>query len=106
MCEYQHLCRRENGYIIRCPKCRHYEVHFARTILTLTDVEFFQLYHQLDSVKPKAYSEQVHVLTTPKQGVHMILSGIEVVEFYDMVERADSEARALELVELFNITPR
>ena len=102
MCQYQQLASHENGYIIRCIECRHYQVHFARMILTLSEQEFLQLYKELESMKARIFEEQVLVLKTPKKGVHLVLSDTDLVRFCEMAEIADNEIKAQHLLELFN----
>lgn len=102
MCQFQQLANHESGYIVRCIECRHYQVHFARMILTLTEQEFSQLYKELEFMKANTLDEQVLVLNTPKKEVHLVLSDRDVAGFYEMAENADNEIKALRLVELFN----
>lgn len=47
------------------------------------------------------YSEKM-LIATPKTGVHMILSPAEFNQLQQMLEAADVEAEALQLLQLFN----
>lgn len=105
MCQYQELAIGENGYIIRCRHCRHYQLCFAGVILSLAHSEFVQLLRQIaasDYQPGELYPHQRSiVLATPKQGIHLLLSPAELVLLKQMAETADNETRALDLLALF-----
>lgn len=105
MCRYQQLAILETGYIIRCKQCEHYQIHFAKVILSLCEQDFYQLLKQIEVciVENDAFHDpdRTVILNTPKIGVHLLLSQIELLQLRDMAEIADNEVKTLEMLDLF-----
>jgi hypothetical protein len=105
MCRYQELAMSENGYIIRCPECRHYQVCFEGIVLSFSEKEFRQLLREIREcglpdldVPPQT---KTTIVATPKQGVHLWLSASQLLLLQQMAESADCEIKALDLLALF-----
>ncbi|MEO5890765.1 MAG: DUF6686 family protein [Ferruginibacter sp.] len=107
MCEFQSLYFDEDGYVVRCKQCGHYQVAFISTMLTLTETDFHEF---CKLVKNKWYNSdesspdcsKAVILKTPAQGVFIMLTRSEAGRFCEILEQADSEARALTMINLFN----
>lgn len=106
MCQFQSLCFSDDGYIVRCQKCNHYQVAFASCILTLKQ-EAFDLFCEIVTNKKNdaafCVDENTKSITipTPSNNVHIILSFNELVKLHTMVEAADNEIKALSIIKLF-----
>lgn len=107
MCELQSLHFSDDGYVVRCKQCGHFQIAFISTILTLTEQDF-QL---LCSVVRNKYREEdccpnenvkCIIIPTPCQGIRLILTQKDAKELRHMLEEADSEYKALLLIGLFN----
>lgn len=106
-CEYQSLYYGDDGYVVRCRKCGYYQVAFISTMLTLTVADFHAL---RELVKQKCHEADVSfaehsksvVLQTPSQQVCLLLTRKEALNFCDILEEADTEARTQSLLGLFN----
>lgn len=106
-CHYQSLYYNDDGYVVRCKDCNHYQIAFSSTMLTLNDAEFKAFCNQ---VKNKcceadfslAKNSKSVVLQTPSHCICIILTRNEALRFYEILEEADNEARALSLLNLFN----
>jgi uncharacterized protein DUF6686 len=108
MCEFQSLYFGEDGYVVRCRECNHYQLAFCRTMLTLTEGEF----QEFRSIVEFRYTEIENsfiepgksiILETPLKEVHMLLSPIETRRFLEILEHADTELKAQGLINLFSL---
>lgn len=107
MCKFQSLYFEDDGYVVRCNHCGHYQVGFSSTMLTLADKEFQQFYAQLkhkcvETVSAATAHCKVVILKTPSPGVCMMLTRGEAIRFAEILEQADTEMKALSLMRLFN----
>ncbi|HRO48439.1 DUF6686 family protein [Agriterribacter sp.] len=107
MCGFQYLYNGEDGYVVRCKQCGHYQLAFASVMLTLTENEF-RLFGELVKYKCEGaddalteYSKSV-VLRTPAEGVFILLTKNEAVRLCEILEEADNENKALTLMSMFN----
>lgn len=95
-----------NGYVIRCRQCRHYQILFGNTLRSVTEAEFKKLVYEVsrrnvqepEMVNP---DERSIVIPLVKPGTHMVLSTLEFAAFLHLMEAAEAEATALELLNLF-----
>lgn len=108
MCEFQSLYYNDDGYVVRCNQCSHYQVAYSSIMLTLTDYEFGSFYKLIEAKKNDAdycFSPQSKcvVLQTPAQGVCILLTQAETQRFFEILEEADNEMKALTLINMFNV---
>ncbi len=107
MCEFQSLYFGDDGYVVRCNKCGHYQIAFASTMLNLADGDFKKL---CSAVRQKNKEESHYsnpsakavVVPTPSNGMFMLLTKKEAQRLYEILEEADNEEKALNLLSLFN----
>ncbi|GAB3414210.1 DUF6686 family protein [Niabella aquatica] len=105
-CDFQSLYCGEDGYVVRCRQCGHYQVAFISTMLTFSEADFYVFCKQ---AKDKALQSYDHVnpdskiimIATPSQDVYLILTPSELLRLYRALEEADSEIKAQELLCLF-----
>ncbi|HRN57070.1 MAG TPA: hypothetical protein PLL71_11490 [Agriterribacter sp.] len=107
MCGFRYLYNGEDGYVVRCKQCGHYQLAFASFMLTLTENEF-RSFGELVKYKCEAaddalteYSKTV-VLRTPAAGVFILLTKSEALRLSEILEEADNENKALSLISMFN----
>ena len=107
MCEFQSLYFGDDGYVVKCNQCGHYQFAFLSTMLTLTEADF---QHIAQLVKSKCddetYALAEHsksvVIPMPVYGIYMLLTKNEARRFCEILEEADNEEKALNLMSLFN----
>lgn len=106
MCEFKYLFSGEDGYVVRCKNCAHYQLAFASFMLTLSHGEF-QSFCELVKYKCQrvddvltGYSKTV-LLQTSAPGVFVLLTKDEVLRLHEMLEEADNEERSVSLLSLF-----
>jgi hypothetical protein len=107
MCEFQSLYFNNDGYVVRCKQCGHYQIAFGSTMLTLVKKDFEAICKMVkykSSEKDSSFSEHSKcvVIPTPSYGLHMLLTKNEANRFNEILEEADNEAKALCLLSLFN----
>lgn len=107
VCEFIPLYTGENGYVVRCTQCGHYQVAFISTALSLNKKEF-TYFCQLVASKcaESCYAFAEHskciILETACTGICLVLTWKEVNQLHQILETADAEAQALDLMTLFN----
>lgn len=105
-CEFQSLYYGEDGYIVRCNQCGHYQLAFISTMLVLQEADFYIFCKQVKYKASQLYSDvsrhsKIIMVATPSQDVHLVLTPFELERLYRALEEADSELKALELLYLF-----
>lgn len=107
MCGFHYLYNGEDGYVVRCRECGHYQLAFASVMLTLTEDEF-RLFGKLVKYKYDSTHETLTessksiVLPTPAPGISVLLTKNEAARLCAILEEADNENKALMLISLFN----
>lgn len=106
-CNFEFLYSGEEGYVVKCIQCNHYQVAFGTTMLTLDEEAYAVFYRQikyraLEFYSPEAYHSKCVIIATPDQHVHLILTPIELNRLYYMMGQADNESKALGMLQLFN----
>ena len=106
MCHFKNCYTGENGYIIKCEDCQHFQVGFGTTVLTLNAYDF-QAFVGIVAYKKEHY-QPIHdpntrsiVLPTPCSTVHLIFSERELNDLHTMLQEGDTEMRAQQLIGLF-----
>ena len=106
MCHFTNCYTGANGYIIRCEDCHHLQVAFGTTVLTLTAYDF-QAFLGIVSYKKENHEPKADpnirsiVLPTPCNTVHLIFNETELNDLHFMLQEADTEIRAQQLISLF-----
>lgn len=107
MCGFRYLYNGEDGYIVRCENCGHYQIAFASFMLTLSQNEC-QSFCELAKYKCSEpnYSLAKHsksiILQIPAQGVFILLTKNESARLCEIREEADNEDKALSLISMFS----
>lgn len=109
MCDLQKLAFTEHGYVVRCVECGHYQMGFGTTMLTLNNDDFNSLFNTVTlrlntlSEKDSYFSEETKsvLVTTPLPSCCFVLTRNELQALFEIMDKADNEARALSLFELF-----
>jgi len=107
MCNYKTWYYEEkNGYVIECSKCKNLQVGFGNVMLTLDSAEFDELRKLLIMEQKKVQCTVIgnvkHIfIATPCAGVTLLLNNGELNELCNMLDKADTEMKAAQLLELF-----
>jgi hypothetical protein len=107
MCSYQTLFHDDNlGYVVKCCDCEKIQIGYGNIMLTV-NMQGFSAFHQwLKQIKDEqdpSLKETVRCIAvpTPCEGVKLLLSLRELIEFDAMLEEADTELRSSGLLKLF-----
>lgn len=106
MCEFQSLYFGDDGYVVRCCKCGHYQLAFASSMLNLLEEDFKKLRSIIKNKnnEPDHYnnpSAKTVVIPTPVNGAFMLLTTRETKRLHEILEEADTEEQALAMISLF-----
>jgi len=105
-CSYDSLYFGDDGYIVRCRSCGHFQLAYASILLTLNADDFEVLRHIVATRSGEAPQQFDHagktvVIQTPAAGIFILLTPAEVRRFAIILEEADTEAKVLSLLGLF-----
>ncbi|HMO60963.1 MAG TPA: hypothetical protein PKC39_06165 [Ferruginibacter sp.] len=105
ICEYQSLYYGDDGYIVRCRQCGHYQVAFISTMLMLNADDFDILRHIVGAKMQEKNSTvpgtKTVVIRTPSKEVSILLTRAELEQLHRILEEADNELKTQELIRLF-----
>ncbi len=107
-CSYQSLYYGEEGYVVRCNQCSHYQLAFISTMLTMSAAGFHAFYSKVKCLAFQSHTNsnqdaKTILLGTPSPDVHFVLSPTELKRLHQMLEEADNEKRVQDLLYLFKI---
>ncbi|MBZ4189153.1 DUF6686 family protein [Niabella beijingensis] len=108
MCSFKTLYYAEDGYLIVCNECRHFQLAFQTTLLTMT-AQDLQVFHTLVK-ENREYNADINsgrkniYIPTPLEGYGMILNRKELEELFQLLETAEVNFKAECLLELFHTT--
>lgn len=108
MCQHQTLYYQENtGYVLKCQSCNKIQVGF--NVLSATfDRAGFQKFRQQVVKTHDGRQEGMNrdvksiLIPTPCEGLNLLLSVGELELLYKILEEADSEMKAQELINEFS----
>jgi hypothetical protein len=106
MCEFLSLYYKDDGYVVQCKDCSYYQLAFGSTMLSLSPEDFEMLtrvvrnkFNEIDF----NFSENARnvVIPTPSHGLFMLLTKEEANRFHEILEAADTEAKAQQMLAMF-----
>lgn len=108
MCSYRVLFQNdETGYITQCKTCKHFQLAFGTVFLHFSQESFPRFISMIQAADAQ-HQHQQHSFTTknitiplPAEGAYLLFSRAELSDLCNMLEQADTEMRALQLLELF-----
>jgi hypothetical protein len=107
MCLFDQLYFSGDGYVVRCKVCGLFQLGFGSTMLSLTE-EDYAVFTQQVTRKTREEScctgddTKCVVLATAYRGVHLLLTVKELNNLNRILEEADTEAKALAMIQLFH----
>lgn len=109
MCHY-HTCYHSdtNGYIVQCTECGRLQMGYGNIMIVFHTDEFEsfrKLVKDLHGQQQPAERKQLKhiVIPTPSDCVRLLLSKDDLVKLHSMLEEADNEIKAWQLLELFAV---
>lgn len=105
-CHFQTLYIGEDGYVVRCKECGHYQLAYLCIMVTLEENEFRSFRRMIH----QHYDDSLHltndhckciVVQTPATGTHFLFSRKEIKRFAQLLDEADTEEQALSMLALF-----
>lgn len=107
MCQFLNWYADDDGYVIQCKECMHFQVSFGTTMLTLSEEQYqtfvsIVAYKKQEVIPMQDSSCKCIVLPTPSNSVSIILSEKELNFLYNMTQSADNELKTNQLLSLFN----
>jgi len=106
-CKFQSLYYGDDGYVVHCKQCGHYQLAYMCICITVNE----QDYHAFCSIVNRSYEEAKYIVAehskcvtiqTPAEGIFFLLTTAEAKRFTEILEEADTEAKAQTLMSLFN----
>lgn len=105
-CDFQFLCYCDEGYIVRCKQCRHYQIAFISTLITVDEANFTVFCSHVRNKAAHNYAyinrdAKIIIIPTSASDVNLLLTPNELSRLYGMLEEADNEIKMQELLGLF-----
>jgi hypothetical protein len=107
MCEFRKLILESAGYVAQCPYCRSVEIAFGTSVVNIGLYDWTRFGHYISSVRRNGQAsdnpnlKQVMLHLGGGGPLQMFLTIVELQELCDLIDRADSEMRARNLLEQF-----
>ncbi len=105
-CHFQKLYSGEDGYVVRCKECGHYQLAYLCVMVTLDEKEFRSFRRMVQ----QQYENSLHIpndlckcviVQTPAAGTCFLFTKREIKRFTELLDEADTEERAQVLFALF-----
>jgi hypothetical protein len=106
MCHFKTWYFDDNGYVVSCEHCNHFQVCYGTTLLTLGPRDYQTLVRMVaekkdDHIAMHDANVRCVVLPTPCRTIHSFLSERELSQLHHMLQEADNEIKAQEMLRLF-----
>lgn len=105
MCEHKVLSHNQNGYIIRCIECGHFQIGFGTTVISFTPDQFvrFKKSAELQYIllkKDKSIPLRKDIdLPTFCENVKIMLNHVELIKLWNLIEEASVMLQLEKLLE-------
>lgn len=105
-CQFQTLYTGEDGYVVRCKECGHYQLAYLCVMVTLGEKEFRSFrrmiqQHYEDSLQLTNDHCKCVVVQTPATGTNFLFSRREIKRFTELLDEADTEESTQSMLALF-----
>jgi hypothetical protein len=106
MCHFKSWYLDEYGYVVKSERCNYLQVCFGTLMLTLSEMDY-EIFAALVSRKKEDHipmhdpNIRCVLLPTPSGIVHGVLSEKELDQLHKMLQEADNEMKAQQLIGLF-----
>lgn len=106
-CNFQTLFFSDDGFVARCNSCGHFHVAFMSCMFIMPSEAFAELHREtMFRVKEGDFSFSENsksvMIPTHTKSAFIMLTANELKNFWQMLEEADSEYKALSMISLFN----
>ena len=107
MCRYQALYHNDRiGYAIRCEECARIQVAYSNLVITFERNDFETFHAWIKKIwsnqhVPVLPALRSIMISSPCQGIQLLLSYNELSDLCNMFDETDTELRSLELLKLF-----
>lgn len=93
MCDYKVLAHNENGYIILCSNCIHYQLAFGTMAVTLEPENFEGFFEQITAIKNNTdyngFEKQKRIsVNIFSRFAMMVLTYEELTSLYELLDEA------------------
>ncbi|MFT3702879.1 MAG: hypothetical protein QM802_10935 [Agriterribacter sp.] len=107
MCQFRNWYSDEGGYVIQCDDCKHFQVSFGTTMLTLSEQQYEAFTLAILQKKESHVCMQdpdckCILLPTPCNAIHIILSEKELMHLHGMTQTVDIDIKTEAMINLFS----
>ncbi len=106
MCQFDSLYFNDDGYVIRCKLCGHYQLGFGNMIISISQNDF-EMFCKLvtrkcgEEICPLSEKSKCIIVPTPASGNFMMLTKKEAMQLQKILDEADNELKTQSLLNLF-----
>jgi hypothetical protein len=106
-CHFQTLYTGEDGYVVRCKECGHYQLAYLCVMVTLEEKQFCSFRKRIqqqyeDSLYLSNDNCKCVVVHTAATGTNFLFTRREIKRFAELLDEADTEERAQSILQLFH----
>ncbi|WP_447642072.1 MULTISPECIES: DUF6686 family protein [Chitinophagaceae] len=106
MCDLKPLYVGEEGYVAYCRHCGYHHVCFGTMLMNLSPMGLGIFTEKLKNMEGESYEVFGYdlkniVIPIPASGAYMVLTQKEAKRLLAILEEADSEMKAIQLLDLF-----
>ncbi|MEP7318963.1 MAG: DUF6686 family protein [Panacibacter sp.] len=110
MCSFQTLYYNNDcGYVVRCADCDNIQIGYGNVLITFHESEFKSFRYWLGQIEENQiiildsaeYKIKSVIVPTPCEGLKLLLTQKELVEFNKMLDAADTEIQSQQMLKLF-----
>ena len=111
------MCQRQNlyyepaiGRVDYCRKCNHIQIAFGNIAFAFDPVGFCGFTEKIRAIGEEEMTQSTGSLnrsiwvSTPWQGIQLLLSHFEWVKLNDMLDRAEAEWKTVQMLHMFDTT--
>ncbi|MBX3255407.1 MAG: hypothetical protein KF862_14795 [Chitinophagaceae bacterium] len=108
MCDFRKFIVEQAGYVAQCPFCRSIEIVYGTSVIHIGFLDWVSFNDYLTSVQQDcrvSYNRNQKSIMLHFGGngpLQMFLTADELQEFCALIDQADSEMHAQNLIEMFN----
>lgn len=107
MCDFNNLSSNENGFVLLCRQCGHYQIGFNGVLLSLEAEDFEKFYGLINYMAERAFPREKRqtrqiVVPTPYLGVNLLLCKYEIEQLQRLLAAAITQQEAQSILSLFS----
>ncbi len=108
MCQLTRIVRNENGYVAQCIQCKALEIATGTSVICISYAKWSSFLDYIRQAKQMQPAKETHMKSimldiAGTDFFQMYLSYEELEAFYHLLDKADDELKARQLIKCFDV---